>query len=102
MTTVSETGTKTSTKQRFRQPADYRQLKAARTVLDLTIHEVASLLNMGNSTIVKLESPDGAATANASTVRSLELFYQARGIGFTENGAAYGVTSRGIFWKEGR
>ena len=83
-------------KQQLRQPADYRQLKAARTVLGLTIHEVASLAGMGNSTIVKLESPDGAATANASSVRSLELLYQARGVGFTENS-----TGRGILWKEG-
>ena len=79
----------------LRGPVDYRQLKAARAVLGLNVHEVAGLAHMGNSTIVKLESPNGATTANASTIRSLELFYQARGIKFTENS-----TGRGILWDE--
>jgi len=75
---------------------DHRQLKAARTVIGLTVHETAKLMHMGNSTIVRLETPEGVKTAHASTLRALEMFYQARGVEFTENSAG-----RGVLWVEG-
>ena len=84
-------------KMKLRPPVDYRQLRGARAILGLGVHDVAALAGMGNSTIVKLEKPEGAASANASTVNALEAFYQARGVAFTENS-----TGRGVLWNEAR
>ena len=84
-------------KMKLRPPVDYRQLRGARAILGLGVHEVAALAGMGNSTIVKLEKPEGVASANASTVNALEAFYQARGVKFNWN-----TTGRGVLWDEAR
>jgi transcriptional regulator with XRE-family HTH domain len=69
------------------------QLRAARTVLGLGVHELAARLRMGNSTIVKLEG-GGLATARASTVHALRSFYEAQGVSFVNEPGRTGVKWR--------
>jgi prophage antirepressor-like protein len=68
-----------------------RQLKAARAVLGLGVHDVATILNMSGATIVKVERLGGLKTARASTVQTLVAFYQGQGVTFVNEAGAYGV-----------
>jgi DNA-binding XRE family transcriptional regulator len=68
------------------------QLMAARTVLGIKMNDLAKRLRVGSQTIVKVESEEGLARANRTTIDAFVRYYESLGVRFIEDGDRVGLT----------
>ena len=67
------------------------QLVAARAVLGLSMDKLAKEMKAGSQTVVKVETADGIARVNRSTIAAFLRFFEERGIQFVEDGDRVGL-----------
>ena len=68
------------------------QLVAARAVLGLSMDKLAKEMRAGSQTVVRVETAEGLARVNRSTIAAFLRFFEDHGIQFVETDDRVGLT----------